>query len=84
MTRILQQQRHFKLLLRVNKGIENKPASNIAGLFHFINHTTIDLLVGTFQKQICSPLIIAVTKFPKAVPALFPVFVFYRKIGKMR
>lgn len=84
MTRILQQQRNFKLLLRVNKGIENKPASNIAGLFHFINHTTIDLLVGTSQKQICSLLIIAVTKFPKAVPALFPVFVFYRKIGKMR
>lgn len=84
MTRILQQQRHFKLLLRANKDIENKPASSIAGLFHFINHTTIALLVGTFQKQICSPLIIAVTKFPKAVPALFLVFVFYRKIGKMR
>ena len=84
MTRILQQQRNFKLLLRANKGIENKPASSIAGLFHFINHTTIALLVGTSQKQICSPLIIAVTKFPKAVPALFPVFVFYRKIGKMR
>ena len=83
MTRILKQQRNVKLRLRANKGIENKPASNIAGLFHFINHTTIALLVGTFQKQICSPLIIAVTKFPKAVPALFPVFVFYREIGKM-
>ena len=84
MTRILQQQRYFKLLLRADKGMGNKPASNIAGLFHFINHTTIALLVGTSQKQICSPLIIAVTKFPKAVPALFPVFVFYREISKMR